>query len=219
MSISIQQLSPEENAFFELLNNVGCLTTLQAKTMLVKYLFCSDLQASRILQNLANHQYISFCANNTCITAGSRALKFAPKLDPRVIRGMHLCIDMVDSLDNMRFTHIPSDNSNLIFLAQGSLYKVIEIHADETYKINTMQQLYIDALALQKKLNGTGANPFSYVTIFTIPSSEKKCFISLKNPAFHILQLLLISMLMDMRKLRIMIYISSIYKIPKGTAK
>ena len=174
MSISIQQLSPEENAFFELLNNVGCLTTLQAKTMLVKYLFCSDLQASRILQNLANHQYISFCANNTCITAGSRALKFAPKLDPRVIRGMHLCIDMVDSLDNMRFTHIPSDNSNLIFLAQGSLYKVIEIHADETYKINTMQQLYIDALALQKKLNGTGANSFSYVTIFTIPSSENK---------------------------------------------
>ena len=174
MSTYMSQLSTEESTFFNLLNNVGCLTVWQAQKILEKYLFCSNAQAKRIIQNLCNHQYITLSTNSDFLTAGVRTAKFHPKIDTKIIRGMHLCIDFVDSLEDMKFTHIPSDNTNLVFLSNGTLYKVINIHLSEQFKINAMQQNYIDAIASQKKSQSSSKTIYSYTTIFAVPASEDK---------------------------------------------
>lgn len=174
MSTYMAQLSTEESEFFNILNHVGCLTVWQAKKILEKYLFCSNAQATRIIQNLCNHQYITLSTNHNFLTAGVRSSKFHSKVDTKVLRGMHICIDFIDSLEEMKFTHLPSDNTNLVFLSNGNLYKVIDIHLSEQFKINAMRQSFIDAMASQRKNLSSNKALYPYTTIFSVPASENK---------------------------------------------
>lgn len=166
-------LSPKEESFFNVMNRVSCMTMKQATLFLRKYLSCSESQATWIIQNLSNHQAITISKDKTYITVGSISKAAHALINLKTIRAMHVCIDLVDSLNDMLFTHIPSDNTDLVFLAGQQMYKVIEFRLNENYKITAMQQAYLDFMG-QTQRQSNGKSSFSYITLFTVPSSEDK---------------------------------------------
>lgn len=173
MKTCLFNLSPKEETFFNVINKVNCMTTKQATLFLNKYLSCPESQATWIIQNLANHQAITVSKDGNYITAGSISKTAHALVNLKTIRAMHVCIDLVDSLSDMLFTHIPSDNTDLVFLAGQQMYKVIELRMNELYKVTAMQQAYMDFVGTNQR-QSNGKSTFSYVTLFTIPSSEDK---------------------------------------------
>lgn len=166
-------LSPKEESFFNVMNKVNCMTMKQAILFLRKYLSCSESQSAWIIQNLSNHQAITISKDKSFVTVGSISNSAHALVNTKTIRAMHVCIDLVDTLNDMLFTHIPSDNTDLVFLAGQQMYKVVELRMNELYKVAAMQQAYVDFVGYNQR-QSNGKSTFSYITLFTIPSSENK---------------------------------------------
>lgn len=166
-------LSKQEQYYFNIISKIGCLTVQQSKTILNKYLSCSDAQATRILQSLKHRQYITISDDNIYVTAGAKSNPNRTHPSPKMIRIMHLCINLVDDLNNMLFAHIPSDGTDLVFLADGKMYKIIELRENELYKVNVLQESYKDTQRVLHKQEPKKGSTFTYTTIFCIPSSER----------------------------------------------
>lgn len=164
-------LSEEESIFFGIVRNVKCMTTCQAEIILKKFLLCSPMQANRIISNLTDHKYMELVNDRKYLVAGTRKTKFQEKLNLKTIRALYICLDLMDKLDNLKYTHVPSDNANLVFLANNTFYKVMDISKNDIFKVAAMQQSYLDSLKSQKKETGNQAI-IPYTTIFTIPKCE-----------------------------------------------
>lgn len=135
-------LSKEEQDLINIISHIGCLTTYQCHYVLDKFMKCSLAQENRILQNLSTRQYITISNNKNFITAGDRKTKYGEKIDLKKIRAFQLCLDLMDSFENLKYSHIPDNNMDLTFLANGKIYYVMNVSMAETFKINFAQQLY-----------------------------------------------------------------------------
>ena len=114
-------LSKEEQDLINIISHIGCLTTYQCHYVLDKFMKCSLAQENRILQNLSTRQYITISNNKNFITAGDRKTKYGEKIDLKKIRAFQLCLDLMDSFENLKYSHIPDNNMDLTFLANGKI--------------------------------------------------------------------------------------------------
>lgn len=164
-------LSKEEQDLINIISHIGCLTTYQCHYVLDKFMKCSLAQESRILQNLSTWQYITISNNKNFITAGDRKTKYGEKIDLKKIRAFQLCLDLMDSFENLKYSHIPDNNMDLTFLANGKIYYVMNVSMAETFKINFAQQLYDKEVSSHISKKGV---PVPYITIFLFSSTENE---------------------------------------------
>ena len=164
-------LSKEEQDLINIISHIGCLTTYQCHYILAKFMQCSLAQENRILQNLSTRQYITISNNKNFITAGDRKTKYGEKIDLKKIRAFQLCLDLMDSFENLKYSHIPDNNMDLTFLANGKIYYVMNVSMAETFKINFAQQLYDKEVSSHISKKGV---PVPYITIFLFSSTENE---------------------------------------------
>lgn len=109
--------------------------------------------------------------NKNFITAGDRKTKYGEKIDLKKIRAFQLCLDLMDSFENLKYSHIPDNNMDLTFLANGKIYYVMNVSMAETFKINFAQQLYDKEVSSHISKKGV---PVPYITIFLFSSTENE---------------------------------------------
>lgn len=163
-------LSKEETYIFNIIGKVGCLSTWQAMHILKEYCKCSPNKADKVLRNLADHHYISFALNEKYIVSGNKKTSTNSKIEKGTIEAMYVCLDFMDNETNLKFTHIPADNSNLVFLADNKMYKVMQLTKNDLIKVNAMQMQYEDNM--QKLKGESKSSAFTYTTIFTVISND-----------------------------------------------
>lgn len=167
--MSQYSLSKEEQDFINIISHIGCLTSYQCHYVLDKFMKCSPAQENRIIQNLSTRQYITISNDKNFITAGDRKTKYGEKIDLKKIRAFQLCLDLMDSFDNLKYSHVPDNNMDLTFLANGKIYYVMNVSMAESFKINFAQQLYSKEVSSHASKKGIAA---PYITIFIFPSTE-----------------------------------------------
>ena len=185
-------LSYQQETFFNIMSSIGCMSYVQAKSVLVDYLRCSENGADYILHDGSKQHFIEIIGENAYVTNGSRLYKNAAEVNTNTVRAMYYYLDNIkvqiselkkekdtvqkgalkDRIDTEMQSVYSScgTDSALNYVLDGRLYESVPASVSAPYKVNLAVKRYYDA---EKRLNKKNILDLgSYVTVFLFPETE-----------------------------------------------
>lgn len=172
-------LSKEQTDIFKIIERVGCISTNQVNRIMKAFMNASEKKANIVIQDLVNRQYIQYALNEKVLLAGENRFGSSERVNRNIIESLNIALDMIDDFDNLKFISLPTDGTEICFLANNQMYKTMHLTLQNMFKIMAVQQAYDTEVK-----NGSYKNSeFSYTVIFIISAedNEKAILSKLEN--------------------------------------
>ena len=164
----------EENAFFHLMQNVGCMSKCEAIDILLNtYGFRRDSEAEFLIRKFRMGGGIDFADEEKVLLLGSRENKTATKINRDMIQAIAFMCSTTYQEEDLMTAFAGSGSPILTFCSNDMCYEVNKASASQVHKILLLQEKY-NKYMKDIKADKFGPDFVGYTTVLMFEESEKE---------------------------------------------
>ena len=168
------RLSYEQETLYNIFQSVGCMTYVQAKMILTKFLRCSENQADYIIHLFIKMRVIESTSENEhgFLICGNRENHTSSGTDRDHVKALYYLIDHAESIEDILSAfNTSTPDVTLTFVLNGLCYEAIPLDGESIYKANVAKRRYVSELS-QLDIEKLGDNFSPFITVFMFKASD-----------------------------------------------